>query len=456
MGTMRCGGRVLAVVAALAMITTGCSGGSGSGGGTTLSMWTFKQTHVKALEAAAAQFKAKTGITVNITAYTPDDTFTSKVQSAAASHNVADVLEVHAAGEDRVLGGAGIISDLAPDVNDQYKSRFLKGTADTGLITDQVYQDSLKPKATDPGVQKGQLFSIPFTAGTFGIVYANKDLLTAAGIDASKPPSSWQELISWMKATHDKDAQTGGATLGLKSSSTGFDWAMEPLAFGLLGRQDYQALFGTDKAKAWGSPNGQKVLEQYNQLTPYWTAGTQTLGIDDADRAFAQGKSAFDIGGTFTISAIQQNGMSADKILSFPIPAAEGSVTSDFKLAPIALTGLSVSSQTPNRDAALQWLDFLTQQQQAGAFAQAALDLPGTDLGTDAAKAVGPYLSLMEAAFGSGDTAYNPGDSSFMGPTWDIEAAGDILVKMSPLKELDPTTTNAQLAVYNNSVNSGK
>ena len=456
MGTMRCGGRVLAVVAALAMITTGCSGGSGSGGGTTLSMWTFKQTHVKALEAAAAQFKAKTGITVNITAYTPDDTFTSKVQSAAASHNVADVLEVHAAGEDRVLGGAGIISDLAPDVNDQYKSRFLKGTADTGLITDQVYQDSLKPKATDPGVQKGQLFSIPFTAGTFGIVYANKDLLTAAGIDASKPPASWQELISWMKATHDKDAQTGGATLGLKSSSTGFDWAMEPLAFGLLGRQDYQALFGTDKAKAWGSPNGQKVLEQYNQLTPYWTAGTQTLGIDDADRAFAQGKSAFDIGGTFTISAIQQNGMSADKILSFPIPAAEGSVTSDFKLAPIALTGLSVSSQTPNRDAALQWLDFLTQQQQAGAFAQAALDLPGTDLGTDAAKAVGPYLSLMEAAFGSGDSAYNPGDSSFMGPTWDIEAAGDILVKMSPLKELDPTTANAQLAVYNNSVNSGK
>ena len=138
MGTKWCGGRVLVVVAALAVVTTACGGGSGSGDGTTLTMWTFKQTHVKALQAAAAAFKSKTGITVDISAYTPDDTFTSKVQSAAASHNVADVLEVHAGGEDRVLGGAGIIGDLAPDVNDQYKSRFLKGNADTGLITEQV------------------------------------------------------------------------------------------------------------------------------------------------------------------------------------------------------------------------------------------------------------------------------------------------------------------------------
>jgi len=456
MGTKWCGGRVLAVVAALAMITTACGGGSGSGDGKTLSMWTFKQTHVKALEAAAAAFKAQTGITVNVTAYTPDDTFTSKVQSAAASHNVADVLEVHAAGEDRVLGGAGILGDLAQDVNSQYKSRFLKGTEDSGLITDKVYQDSLKPKATDLGVQKGQLFSVPFTAGTFGIVYANKKMLTAAGVDASKAPSTWQGLISWLKATHDKDAQNGGVTVGLKSSSTGFDWVMEPMAFALLGPKDFQALYGADKAKAWGSPNGLKVLQQYDQLTPYWTAGTQTLGIDDADRAFAQGKAAFDIGGTFTISAIQQNGMNPDDIVAFPIPAPEGSVTSDYKLQPFALTGLSVSAQTQNRDAALKWLDFLTQKQQAGAFAQSALDLPGTDLGTDAAKLVGPYLSSMEAAFGTGDSAWNAGDSTFKGPTWDIQVAGDILVKMTPLKEIDPAATNQQIAVYNNSVNSGK
>jgi multiple sugar transport system substrate-binding protein len=441
--------RMVAAAVALAAGATACGGGSSaSGGGKTLTMWTFKQTHVKALQAAAAAFKAKTGITVNITAYTPDATFTSKVQSAAATHNVADVLEVHAGGEDRVFGGAGILTDLAPSVNDAWKARFLNGIADTGLITAQVYQASLLPKATDPGVKQGQLFSVPFTAGTFGIIYASKSKLTAAGLDPSKPPTTWEQLISWIKATHDKDPQAGGITLGLNVSSTGLDWALEPLAYAYLGKPAYQALFGKAASNAWGSPNGQKVLELYNELTPYWTAGTQTLGIDDADRAFAQGKSAFDIGGTFTVSSIQQDGMSPSDIVAFGLPAAQGSAVTGFKLAPIGLTGLSISSQSKNQAADLQWLDFLTTQQQAGTFAQASFDLPATDLGANAATLVGPDLSSLESVFGSGDSAYNPGDTTFMGPTWDITSAGDLVVQMSPLKEQSPASTNSKLGAF--------
>jgi multiple sugar transport system substrate-binding protein len=444
--------RVLgAVAAAVALVAgaTACGGSSGGGsGGTTLTMWTFKQSHVKALEAAAAAFKAKTGITVNITAYTPDATFTSKVQSAAATHTVADVLEVHAAGEDRVFGGAGILTDLASTVNAAWKARFLKGTADSGLITQAVYQASLLPKATDPGVKVGQLFSVPFTAGTFGIIFANKSKLQAAGLDPSKPPTTWEQLISWMKATDTKDPQAGGVTLGLNVSSTGFDWLLQPLAFAYLGKADYQALFGKDASKAWGSPAGQKVLSLYNEITSYWTPGTQTLGIDDADRAFAQGKSAFDIGGTFTMASLQQDGMDPNNIVAFGLPAAQGSAVSDFKLQAIALTGLSISAQSKNQAADLQWIDFLTTQAQAGAFAQAAYDLPATDLGANAAKLVGPNLSSLEAVFGTGPNAYNPGDTTFMGPTWDITSAGNLVVQMSPLKEASPAGTNSKLGAY--------
>jgi len=444
--------RVLCAVATAVALVAGaaaCGGGSsGSGSGKTLTMWTFKQTHVKALQAAAAAFKAKTGITVNITAYTPDATFTSKVQSAAATHNVADVLEVHAAGEDRVFGGAGILTDLVSSVNDAWKARFLSGLADAGLITAQVYQASLLPKATDAGVKQGQLFSVPFTAGTFGIIYASKTKLQAAGLDPGKPPTTWEQLISWIQATHAKDPQAGGITLGLNVSSTGFDWALEPLAYAYLGKTDYQSLFGKDASKTWGSPNGQKVLNLYNELTPYWTAGSQTLSIDDADRAFAQGKSAFDIGGTFTMSSIQQDGMSPSDIVAFGLPAAQGSAVTGFKLAPIALTGLSISAQSKNQAADLQWLDFLTTQAQAGAFAKTSYDLPATDLGANAATLVGPNLSSLESVFGSGDSAYDPGDTTFMGPTWDITSAGDLVVRMSPLKEASPATTNSKLGTF--------
>src|SRR5882757_435492 len=445
------GRRVLSVVAAAVAVLagiTGCSSGSSAGSATTLTMWTFKQTHLKALQAAAATFKSQTGITVNITAYTPDDTYTAKVQSAAATHNVADVLEVHAGGEDFTFGGAGILADLASSVDTAWRGRFLNGTADTGLVSDAVYQESLNPKSTHHGVKKGQLFSIPFTAGTFGIVFASKSKLAAAGIDPTKPPQTWQDLLSRFQTTETQDPAAGGVTLGLKSSSTGLDWVLQPLAYGYLGKANYQALFGKDQTQAWGSPNGQQVLNLYNDITPYWAAGTQTLAIDDADRAFAQGKSAFDIGGTFTMSALEQDGMDPNDIVAFGLPAATGGAVSDLKLAPIALTGLAISSQSKNQADALRWLNFLTTQQQAGTFAQTSLDLPGTDLGANASKLVGPHLSSLEAVFCTGDNAYNPGANAFMSPVWDITVAGDLVVKMSPLRELTPASLSSQLGTY--------
>jgi multiple sugar transport system substrate-binding protein len=436
-----------AITTSVALLVGACSGTEGTSGGTTLEMWTFKQTHVKPLQAAAESFKQQTGITVNVTAYTPDDAFKSKIMSAASTRNLADVMEVHAAGEDFVLGGAGILADLTPNVTEEWKARFLKGTADSGKVSEDRYQRSLKPKAADVGIKTGQLFSIPFTSGTFGIVYASKAKLTAAGLDPAKPPATWAEFISWLKATQARDPKAGGITLGLKVSSTGFNWTLQPLAYAYLGKERYQALFGKDAAKAWGNPDGEKVLALYDQLTPYWTPGSQTLGIDDADLAFAQGNSAFVIGGTFTMAAIQQNGMNSSDLIAFGLPAAQDGSVRKLKLAPIALTGLAVSAQSAKQEAAVKWMDYLTTVEQAGSFAKASFDLPGADLGDRAAQLLGPDLAALQSVFGDpGPDTYDPIDVAFYSPTFDPVIAGDALVKMSPLKQDPPAATNRRLA----------
>jgi multiple sugar transport system substrate-binding protein len=423
-----------------------CSSTPAAGGATTLQMWTFKQTHVKALQAAADGFKQQTGISVNVSAYTPDDAFKAKLQSSAATKDIADVLEVHAQGEDFVVGGAGILADLAQPVDANWKRRFLPGTADAGLVTDAVYQRSLKPKAPEAGVKAGQLFSIPFTAGTFGIVYANKAKLQAAGLDPTRPPATWAELLSWLGTLKAKDAQTGGLTLGLKVSQTGFNWILQPLAYAYLGKAKFEKLFGQDAGSAFGSPDGQRALELYDQLTPYWTPGSQTLGIDDADRAFAQGKSAALVGGTFTLAALQQDGMNLDDVLAFGLPAAPGGAVTKLKLAPIALTGLAMSAQTKHQDDVIKWMNYLTSTEAAGAFAQGSLDLPGTDLGGSAEKLLGPKLAALESVFGpDGPDTYNPGVTTFHGPTYDDVLSGDALVKLSPLRETSPAATNGAL-----------
>jgi hypothetical protein len=103
---------------------------------------------VDALEQAAAAFKKQTGIIARITAYTPNATFSSKMQSGTATGSLAGVVEDHAGGEDFTFGGAGIAADLANSMEPAWHAPFLPGTADSGLVTDSVYRSS-------PGLGEG-------------------------------------------------------------------------------------------------------------------------------------------------------------------------------------------------------------------------------------------------------------------------------------------------------------
>ncbi|MFC4584898.1 extracellular solute-binding protein [Sphaerisporangium corydalis] len=434
---------MVTVMAACSGSDTGSGGGGASGAGaSTLRMWTFKQTHLAALEQAAAEFKKQSGVTVKVEAITPDDAFTAKVQSAAQTKDLPDVLEVHAGGEDFRIGGAGLLADLSPDFPAAKLDRFLPTTKDTGLVTDERIKQVTELK----GAKAGSLYSVPFTAGTFGIVYANKEKLAAAGLDPATPPKTWEDFIRYLQATTKADPKQGGLSLGLKVHQTGFNWLYAQLAFAYLGKERFQALFGKGTTQGFGAPDAVKTLSLYSQLTPYWIPGATALGIDDADVAFAQGKSAFDVGGTFTLAFLSQNGMKPSNVLTFPVPPPTGGKVTDLRLAALALTGLSVTSTSKAHDAAAKWVDFLTSPQGAGIFASASLDLPATDLGADAEKLLGADLAALQKYFtGPPESTYDAADGSFHPPGYDEAKMSPPLLKLSPLKEADPAATGAQI-----------
>ncbi|OPF83151.1 hypothetical protein VT50_0205400 [Streptomyces antioxidans] len=407
-------------------------------------MWTFKQSHVAGLRAAAAEFGRRTGIEVRIQAYTPDDAYTIKVQSSAITGDLPDVFEVHSDGEDFVYGAAGIVQDLRGRIPASWNDRFNPAVRRSGTVTQDKYEQSLPPTSTSHGVPKGARYSLPFTIGTFGIVYANKAKLAAAGI--TRPPATWEEFIADLRKTTAKEPRTGGLSLGLKVPSTGLNWIGQPLAFAQLGRGGYEALYGREKSADWGSPKGTEVLEAYDRLTPYWMPGTQSLTIDDADQAFAQGKSAFDIGGTFTLAFLQEAGMKADDILAFGLPAPRKGAVKDLALGPIALTGLALSGASPREDEARRWMRYLSEPDVAARFSKAASDLSATELGAESADVLGPNLArLMETFRGTPENTYNPYDTSFRPPTLDMDEAGAPLIDMSPLRQTGPAKTGLRL-----------
>ncbi|MFD5030645.1 ABC transporter substrate-binding protein [Streptomyces sp. NPDC058220] len=445
--------RRAAVAAATALSLTtlaACGGSSGSGGdATSLEMWTFKQTHVGALRNAAAEFKKQTGISVKIEAYTPDDAYTTKVQSAAKTGDLPDVLEVHSDGEDRVFGAAGLVSDLSGDFKGAWSDRVQQPVQQSGLVTDQRFKDAQPDTAKDHGIEKGARYSVPLTVGTFGIVYANKKMLAEAGI--TEPPADWAEFVAALKATTAKNPRTGGLALGLKVQSTGLNWVLQPLAFSQLGQQGYENLFGKDKNADFASPDGIKVLSLYDQLTPYWMPGTQTLTIDQADQAFAQGKSAFNVGGTFTLAFLQQNGMNPDDLFAFGLPSPKDGAVPDRALGPLALTGLSLTATSGQPDNAKKWMEFLSRQKVAATFAKDASDVPATELGADSVTVLGPTLTAMVDSFkGTPANTYDPSrGNEFRAPGYEQDDAGAILADLTPLKQQSVEETAQKLRELN-------
>ncbi|GAA1296906.1 hypothetical protein Psi02_13540 [Planotetraspora silvatica] len=447
MGSVRKRALGAAVALVVGVVVAGCGGGAEEqqGGEQTLKMWTFKKSHADALNKVAAQFKSETGITVSVEAVTPDDVFVSKVQSAAQTGGLPDVLEVHAGGEDLEMGASGLLQDLQGDVDATWKQRLLPTTQESGVMTQQRIDDAASDSPFK-STKAGQRFSVGFTAGAFGIVYANKDKLQAAGLDPNTPPKTWEEFLAALKATTGKDSQQGGLSLGLKVSQTGYNWVYQPLAHAYLGKDRFHALFAKGAAQGFASPDGVKTLDVFSRLTPYWMPGSTTLGIDEADIAFAQGKSAFDVGGTFTLAFLAQNGLTPDKVLTFPIPPSADGVNKEISMSPLALTGLGVTATTKNRAAAVKWLDWLTSPKGAGAVAKESLDLPATDLGADAESLLGADLAALQKYFtGPPESAYDAADVSFFPSDYDQVKPGDLMVRLSPLQEVSPQQAGTEL-----------
>lgn len=442
----------MAVLAALTLAATAACGGGGSGGSSSskgLVMWTFKQSHVKALQTVAEGFTKETGIPVTVQAYGPDDAYITKVQAAAKTGSLPDIMEVHTNGDDFTFGAAGLVTDLAKDVDSGWLNNYRSEVRVDGTVTDAYYQQSLAKDAKTKGIKLGQRLSVPLTIGTFGIVYANKQRLSAAGVTTA--PTTWEDFIADLAKVKTAQPDNGGVSIGMKAPSTGLEWFMQPMAYGLLGADKFHALWGKDAATNFSSPTGTQVLETYGQVTPYWLPGTQTLDIDAADLAFAQGKSSFDIGGTFTLAFLSQNGFDPNNLLTFPIPAPANGAIKNLSLSPFTLTGMSVAATTKNRAGAIKWLQYLAKSDASATFAKTALDIPPTDLGADPKTAVGPVLGAMIAAFGSGPSAYNPGDTSYRPNAYDSGNVGAVLANYTPLKTQTAAQTGAALTQLINS-----
>lgn len=209
----------------------------------------------KVVEGMVADFmKANPGIKVNpIFAGNYSDTLT-KVQTAIQGGQAPEVAVLLSSDMYTLIEQKAITA-----LDD-----FIKKDADG-----QAYLDDFYPAFMLNSRTAGKVWGIPFQRSTV-VLYWNKDLFKAAGLDPEQPPRNWDELVAFGK----KLTRPDGSVWGLKIPSDGYPyWLLQGFAI----QAGKNLMDDTGKQVYFNSPENVRALEFFLSLSR--THGIMPAGV---------------------------------------------------------------------------------------------------------------------------------------------------------------------------------
>lgn len=270
---------------------------------------------------------------------------------------------------------------------------------DAGLlmdITDQPFIKNYDEAAIkDAGSYNGKVYEINLGRVSYSGIYYNKDMFAAKNV---KVPTTWAELVTACETF--KAAGTPCMTAGGKDG-----WPIFVGAYGLIGAvyPDQAALVeglwtGTIK---W---NDAKSLEMWKKMQVYardmMEEGASGVGGDAAPGRFASGAVAMFPGGTWYGPAIDA-AQPAFKWGYIPFPGSDNAEDNKYLFGKYD-QGWAVAANTPNKEAAMQYLTDFSESANYQAFVDAVGFIPTqatAKLSTGIGAEVAAYLANFRVGY---------------------------------------------------------
>ncbi|MFC5649713.1 ABC transporter substrate-binding protein [Paenibacillus solisilvae] len=217
--------------------------------------------------------------------YMPWSEYNTAVQAAATSGELPDIFQTPQDTDIRTIVSNGWALPYDGLVSEDWKKQFTAASFAEGV-----------------NVIDGKTYSWPLTGPQLGsILYYNKGVLKAAGLDPEKPPTTWDELRAAAKTVTEKGK---GDVFGLvfgggeKGDSSGITKFVGSLAGGI----DPQAASGFDYKTGRYEYSSSAIVDSFNYLTQLKADGSilpssYTLKSTEASALFGQGTAAFLIDG---------------------------------------------------------------------------------------------------------------------------------------------------------------
>lgn len=318
---------------------------------TTLTVWHWMTDRQGAFEELAKKYQEVTGVNVRFETFFPPESYSQKIQAAAAAKDLPDLFGILA--EKKIFASfikAGYIEDLTSNMqenNSQWKERFI----DISLKFNTFEEKNIY------GVKPG-IYGVPIDTMSIQFLY-NKDLLEKAGFNPDNPPTNWDGFINVAK-TANKDLGVYGFVCGW-----GEPWLIYCLvtnyAFNIMGENKF---FATIRGQvAYTDPDWIKIFSIFKEMrdSGILAAGIITMNNKEAEQAFSNNKAVFSFNGSWGVNTYKQMNPNL-KYDTIPPPSLDSKYTP--KIWAGAGSSFVVNAPSLNKSEAIKFLEWLTQKEQ--------------------------------------------------------------------------------------------
>jgi raffinose/stachyose/melibiose transport system substrate-binding protein len=305
-----------------------------------LTFWSWRQED----RAAYGQFidtfeAANPGITVKFETFEATN-YNTILSTALAGGTGPDVMMVRAYGGLENVASAGYLEPLSTETVPA-----LADFAEPALAAESIRSD-------------GTIYAVPFASQTQLVIY-NKAIFDANGLEE---PQDWSELEALSQTLLD-------AGVIPFANGTATAWQNETVTFGLgsslMGKDFYNELVAGETD--FTDERFTNALGAVNDIAQaYFPDGFIGLDYASAQQLFSSGMAAMFIGGSYELA----NFTAQNPDIELGMFAAPGETAGDEKLVGLYFDGgYAVNAASPNKDAAITFVNYLASQEFGQAFA---------------------------------------------------------------------------------------
>lgn len=392
--------RIVGVVAAAAIVTAlaACAPG-GDAGGSKLVIWDnnlLGKTNEDGtvadnsfLDAAAGMYEeANPGVDIEIVQQSGDfSADAAQFEAASIAGNGPDIRIA--------FTGGGILSfsDFYVDLSDVFDTATFDDL--TGWNTVQENYDA-----------NGKVLALPYGSGTYFVVFYNKEMLSAAGLDPDPNPASWQDMIALGQDYKDATGQPAFWLANLEGYVGA--WVMGALVGGELGQDGFTNMYNGDEPI-----DGEPMIKSYQAWADLYASGLTNpdageVSNGDATTGFVQGKAPFYITGMWEDTNMTD--AFGDQVGSFFIPVLDGAQFPSVA-AGGPVSGLSITNYSKNQEEAKDFLRFLADPKIQDLYVEMTQAEPSNSKSADASVIVNPLLQAQATALTEVDQLVYPFDN---------------------------------------------